>query len=471
MEVNVGGELLAELVGTLIKLLSRQVVLRQLLAVDIALVVAQIASRRVSAWVDHRFFSVLARQKETDEIRLEEGPLDPDTRRQLMGRWRTIEALVAGSRQIVYPLLAIILSYTAFFLFGLLGWFNGLLINIIFLLWIFLLYGFFIGIIYAVGNREKVQYYHTRLLTPLFILFVGARLLRDVVNVPVLLSQPLLTLFEESITIGGFLLVVLGFPLWVIATGAIEDVLHWFLSRRRRRTRVESGSLVASLTLLRYLLIVIGLFVTFSLLGLNATTIAAITGGLSIGIGLALQDVLRNFLGGLIVLFDGTVKPGDWVEVGGHEGEVDNLSIRATIVRTFDNVEFIVPNQEWLTSTVTTFTRNSRQARTRVPISVSFGSDVQAVQTLLIETALLHPLVLDEPRPIAPIVEFGAFSINYVVLAWVEDAKDRAQAASELRMMYWNTLKEHDIQVPYPQTDVHLHRDTLSVETTPETPR
>lgn len=298
MEVNVGGELLAELVGTLIKLLSRQVVLRQLLAVGIALVVAQIASRRVSAWVDHRFFSVLARQKETDEIRLEEGPLDPDTRRQLMGRWRTIEALVAGSRQIVYPLLAIILSYTAFFLFGLLGWFNGLLINIIFLLWIFLLYGFFIGIIYAVGNREKVQYYHTRLLTPLFILFVGARLLRDVVNVPVLLSQPLLTLFEESITIGGFLLVVLGFPLWVIATGAIEDVLHWFLSRRRRRTRVESGSLVASLTLLRYLLIVIGLFVTFSLLGLNATTIAAITGGLSIGIGLALQDVLRNFLGG-----------------------------------------------------------------------------------------------------------------------------------------------------------------------------
>ena len=459
MEVNVGGELLAELVGTLIKLLSRQVVLRQLLAVGIALVVAQIASRRVSAWVDHRFFSVLARQKETDEIRLEEVPLDPDTRRQLMGRWRTIEALVAGSRQIVYPLLAIILSYTAFFLFGLLGWFNGLLINIIFLLWIFLLYGFFIGIIYAVGNREKVQYYHTRLLTPLFILFVGARLLRDVVNVPVLLSQPLLTLFEESITIGGFLLVVLGFPLWVIATGAIEDVLHWFLSRRRRRTRVESGSLVASLTLLRYLLIVIGLFVTFSLLGLNATTIAAITGGLSIGIGLALQDVLRNFLGGLIVLFDGTVKPGDWVEVGGHEGEVDNLSIRATIVRTFDNVEFIVPNQEWLTSTVTTFTRNSRQARTRVPISVSFGSDVQAVQTLLIETALQHPLVLAEPQPLAPIVNFGQFTIDYIVLAWVADAKDRAQVASELRMTYWNALKENGIEVPYPQSDIHVHSE------------
>lgn len=456
MEVNVGADILADLVGTLLKLLSRQVVLRQLLATGIALILAQMASRRVSAWVDHKFFSVLARQKETDEIRLEEGRLDPESRQQLIGRWRTIEALVAGSRQIVYPLLAIVLSYAAFFFFGLLGWFNGLLINIIFLLWIFLFYRFAIGLIYAVGNRQKVQYYHTRLLTPLFILFVGGRLLRDVVNVPALLGQPLLTLFEESITIGGFLLVVIGFPLWFIATGAIKDVLYWLLSRRQQRRQPQGGSLVASLTLLRYLLIVIGLFVTFSLLGLNATTIAAITGGLSIGVGLALQDVLRNFLGGLIVLFEGTVKPGDWVEVGGHEGEVDNLSIRATIVRTFDNVEFIVPNQEWLTSTVTTFTRTSRQARTRVPISVSFGSDVQAVQTLLIETALQHPLVMAEPRPLAPIVSFGQFTIDYIVLAWVADAKDRAQVASELRMTYWNALKAHGIEVPYPQSDVHV---------------
>lgn len=457
MEVNVGGELLADLVGTLLKLLSRQVVMQQLLALAVALVAARVASRRMSAWIDRKFFSVLARQKAIDETRFEEGRLDSETKRQLMGRWRIIEALVAGSRQIVYPLLAILFTYGAFLLFGLLGWFNGLLLNIIFLLWIFLLYHFAIGIIYAVGNRRKVQYYHSRLLSPLFILFIGWRLLSDVVNVPSLLGQPLLTLFEESITIGGFLLLVVGFPLWLLATGAIEDVLYWLLARRRNR--LELGSLVASLTLLRYLLIIVGLFVTFSLLGLDATTIAAITGGLSIGVGLALQDVLRNFLGGLIVLFDGTVKPGDWVEVGGHEGEVDNLSIRATIVRTFDNVEFIVPNQEWLNSTVTTFTRNNRQARTRVPISVSFGADVQAVQTLLIETALQHPMVLAEPRPLAPIVNFGQFTIDYIVLAWVADAKDRAQVASELRMTYWTTLKAHGIEVPYPQSDVHVRNE------------
>jgi small-conductance mechanosensitive channel len=335
--------------------------------------------------------------------------------------------------------------------------FNGLIGSIIFLLWIYLFYSFLIGLIYAVGNRKKVRYYHTRLLIPLFLLFVGSRLLSSVVNLNALTSQPLLTLFGESLTLGGLLLVVVGLPLWLVATGAIRDVLLWVLSRRRAEEQTRGdGSLVAALTLLRYLLIVVGLFVTLALLGLNATTIAAITGGLSIGIGLALQDVLRNFLGGLIVLFEGTVKPGDWVEVGGHEGEVENLSIRATIVRTFDNVEFIVPNQEWLTETVTTFTRTNRQGRTRVPISVAFGSDVQAVQALLVATALQHPLVLPEPQPLAPILDFGTFSINYIVLAWVADAKDRALVGSELRMMFWNALKAHGIQVPYPQSDVHL---------------
>jgi small-conductance mechanosensitive channel len=460
MEVNAGGEMLADFIGTLVKLLSRPVVWWQLIAVGAALVLADWVSKRVSALIDRKFFSVLARQKQADELRIEtEGrfTMDPDARRQLVGRWRLIEALVAGSRQIIYPLLSIVFAYAAYVLLGLFGMFNGLIGSIIFLLWIYLFYSFLIGLIYAVGNRKKVRYYHTRLLIPLFLLFVGSRLLSSVVNLNALTSQPLLTLFGESLTLGGLLLVVVGLPLWLVATGAIRDVLLWVLSRRRAEEQTRGdGSLVAALTLLRYLLIVVGLFVTLALLGLNATTIAAITGGLSIGIGLALQDVLRNFLGGLIVLFEGTVKPGDWVEVGGHEGEVENLSIRATIVRTFDNVEFIVPNQEWLTETVTTFTRTNRQGRTRVPISVAFGSDVQAVQALLVATALQHPLVLPEPQPLAPILDFGTFSINYIVLAWVADAKDRALVGSELRMMFWNALKAHGIQVPYPQSDVHL---------------
>ncbi|MBK8047771.1 MAG: mechanosensitive ion channel [Anaerolineales bacterium] len=208
--------------------------------------------------------------------------------------------------------------------------------------------------------------------------------------------------------------------------------------------------------MLRYGLITLGLIVLFRVIGLNAATVAAITGGLSIGVGFALQDVLKNFLGGIILLFEGTVRPGDWVDIGGTEGEVETLSIRSTVVKTFDNVEYIVPNQNWLNSVVTTYTRSSRRVRTRIPIGVSYDSDVRQVQKLLIDTALSHPLVLKDPAPGAALVNFGDSSVDFIVLVWVEDAKIKGKVAGELRFMIWDAFKANGIEIPYPQRDLHI---------------
>jgi potassium-dependent mechanosensitive channel len=205
-----------------------------------------------------------------------------------------------------------------------------------------------------------------------------------------------------------------------------------------------------------YVLVVIGLYAVLRVLQFDTTTIAAITGGLFIGVGLALQDVIKNFLGGIIVLFEGSVRPGDWIEIAGAEGEVASLSIRSTVVRTFDNVEYIVPNQDWLNSTVTTFTRNSRKVRTRVPIGVSYGSDPHFVQQLLVELARAHPDVLTEPPPVAPLIDFGESSVDFVVLAWVEDAKIKARVASELRLRIWDAFQANGIEIPFPQRDLHI---------------
>jgi small-conductance mechanosensitive channel len=144
------------------------------------------------------------------------------------------------------------------------------------------------------------------------------------------------------------------------------------------------------------------------------------------------------------------------VDIGGTEGEVATLSIRATVVKTFDNVEYIVPNQNWLNSVVTTYTRSSRRVRTRVPISVSYDSDVHAVRELLLETALAHPLVLKEPAPGAALVNFGDSSIDFLVLVWVDDAKNKGKVAGELRFMIWDAFKANGIEIPYPQSDVHI---------------
>ncbi len=128
------------------------------------------------------------------------------------------------------------------------------------------------------------------------------------------------------------------------------------------------------------------------------------------------------------------------------------------MVRSFDNVEYIVPNQDWLNSTVTTFTRSSRLVRTRVAVGVSYDADPHLVQALLVETAAQHPDVLPEPPPLAPLVNFGPSSLDFMVLAWVEDATIKGKVAGELRLQIWDTLKANSIEIPYPQQDVHIRK-------------
>ncbi len=126
------------------------------------------------------------------------------------------------------------------------------------------------------------------------------------------------------------------------------------------------------------------------------------------------------------------------------------------MVRTFDNVEYIVPNQDWLNSTVTTFTRSSRLVRTRVEVGVSYHADPHFVQALLIDVASQHPEVLDEPAPVAPLINFGDSSLDFLVLAWVEDAMVKGKVASELRMQIWDALAANDVEIPFPQQDLHI---------------
>ena len=187
--------------------------------------------------------------------------------------------------------------------------------------------------------------------------------------------------------------------------------------------------------------------------------------GLSIGFGFALQDVIKNFLGGIIVLLEGSVRPGDWVEIAGTEGAIDKLSIRSTIVRTFDNVEYIVPNQDWLNSTVTTFTRAigssapaypSASATTPIPISCRSCSSKRAAR---------HPDVLGDPPPLAPLVNFGLYSLDFIVLAWLEDAMDKAKVAGELRMQISDALTDNSIEIPYPQQDIHIRSSATPAPT------
>ncbi|MEI2776512.1 MAG: mechanosensitive ion channel domain-containing protein [Tetrasphaera sp.] len=464
---------------SLIKLLGRPAVQMQLLAAAGAVLLAWLlarwivgALRRRQAVHRRRLRTLMVAEEQArlctevaaDADADDDGaggapPLDEDALNKAVDK-----RLGAGSRfsllvvQLVFPVLAVLFLYGLYVYFVAQDWYSGLLVNLITLFVIYFVFRLALGLAYAFGSPGRVHYYHQRLFGPLFGVFVLLLIANTITDIDTLAAATVFQVENTWLTLGSIFVATVGFYFWIMGVSLLKDLVAAFFGRQ---TNVNTGSLDAALTLVQYGLIALGLFGVLQLLEFNTTTIAAITGGLSIGVGFALQDVLKNFLGGIILLFEGSVRPGDMVEVSGAEGVVDKLSIRSTIVRTADNVEYIVPNQNWLNSIVTTYTRNSRRVRARVPVGVSYDADPHFVQKLLIETARAHPDVLHEPSPAAPLVDFGASSVDFVVLAWVDDARIKGKVTAELRMGIWDVLKANGIEIPYPQQDLHIRSGLL----------
>lgn len=464
---NTVWEVLVEFTLSFIKLLSRPAVQLQLLAAAAAILLASLLARLTTGVLDRRHQARLQRLRneiiaeqtanhsedgssgEGHELLLDEAALE-DAVEKRSGLGRRFYLLIV---HLIFPIIVTVLLYATYVLFVAQGWYDGLLADITILAGIYLFFRFLVGLAYALGSPERVRHYDQRLFVPLFVVIVVLLGINTVIDIRVAADATLFRLEDGWLTLGAVFVATVGFYFWIVLLALLKDLIGAAL---RKRGQINAGSLDAGLTLAQYGMIALGLFGVFQVLQFNAATVAAITGGLSVGIGFGLQDVFKNFLGGIIVLFEGSVRPGDFVEISGTEGHVDKLSIRSTVVRTYDNIEYIVPNQDWLSSTIKTYTRNSRRVRTSVPIGVSYDADPRFVQQLLVETALSHPDVLHEPSPAAALVNFGASSIDFVVLAWVDDVKLMGKVAGDLRFRIWDALKANGIEMPFPQQDIHI---------------
>ncbi len=455
-------QILNDLVQVVLKMLGRPVVQQQLLVIGLSLALAWGLAYLIHRWLRHRFPDheiepTEPTEPEPVEELLEEEPAEPPpppSWRERLSTW-----LLAEVRELSYPLVALAVAYLAQSLFYFWEQPAGLVTEFIVILWLFLIYRLLLGILYATLDRERVHYYRLRLLGPAFSLLITFRFLALLNAVTVLREARLFPNVENSLTLGVLVIAVVGFYFWFIVTQALKDIVQGIVTWRGD---TDTGSFQATLIILRYILIGGGLLVVFQVLQLDTTTIAAISGGLSIGAGFALQDVLKNFVGGLILLFDGTIRPGDWVEIAGSEGEIEKMSIRATTIRRLDNVRIIVPNQEWLVSQVTTYTQTGRRTLAKISVGVSYSSDVEQVRQLLIDTVGRHPEILAEPEPFAVLLSFGESSLNLLAGGWVAEATTRIRVTNEVRLMIWETFGEHGIQIPFPQRDLHIRSGVLS---------
>jgi small-conductance mechanosensitive channel len=253
--------------------------------------------------------------------------------------------------------------------------------------------------------------------------------------------------------LGTLLTAAVALYFWFYISQAIQDLLQGVIVPR---TRADPNVIDAALTIGRYIVIGIAILIVAWALGADLSTLAFISGGLSVGIGFGLQEIVANFISGVVLLFEQSLRPGDVVSVEGELGVVKKLGIRATTVRTFDNIEVIVPNQVFLTSAVTTYTGTDRMIRVLLPIGVSYNSDPKEVIKILLQVARKHGTILAEPEPAVFFQEFGESSIDFHLALWLDNPLLMRRVASEIRLMVWDQFEQHNIEIPFPQRDLHL---------------
>ena len=243
-------------------------------------------------------------------------------------------------------------------------------------------------------------------------------------------------------------------------------VLFWlaFALSGRIEKQLSRSSLSYSIrTLLtkffKILLFTLAIMVTLSAIGVDLTALAVLGGALGVGIGFGLQTITSNFISGIILLIDKSIKQGDLIEVSGVEGYVRRLNIRSTTIETFSGQEVTVPNETLITSNLTNFTMNNRRARVEIHVGVAYGSDYALVKELLLKAAISHPRCMSEPKPACYMREFADSSVNFRVQFWVADVVEgRLGPQSDVMFEITRLFDEHSIEIPFPQRDVNLRQ-------------
>lgn len=198
-----------------------------------------------------------------------------------------------------------------------------------------------------------------------------------------------------------------------------------------------------------------GLFMLRAL-GMELSNLAMVAGGLSVGIGFGMQTIINNFLSGLILIFSRTMQVGDVVEVGNTTGRVRKISVRATIVETYDNAIIYVPNAEFVSSRLINWTRNSRSVRLQVDVGVAYGTSTELVMSIMRDIARSHPSILKYPEPVVLFTAFGDSTLNFALRFWVQDYDVGVSTSSDIRLSMEREFRAHNIEVAFPQLDVHV---------------
>ena len=266
-------------------------------------------------------------------------------------------------------------------------------------------------------------------------------------------TKPLFSISGTEVT---FFSITIFIVIIIVALG-ISFILQRGLKKALTHKFVKNeGTLAALLRLLHYFIIIIGFGIGLQMVGINISALFAAGAVFAIAIGFAMQNVVQNFVSGVILLLERSIKPGDILEVEGTVVKVIDMGIRTTVVRTWRDEELIMPNSIFSQSTVKNYTLRDNQFRLGVEVGVSYGSDMKKVIEVLEQTAKDIHWRLPTPEPRVLLQEFGNSSVNFGVYVNIDEPWLQRVYMSDLRKAIWFAFKEANITIAFPQVDVHL---------------
>ncbi|WP_417317036.1 mechanosensitive ion channel family protein [Emcibacter sp.] len=302
----------------------------------------------------------------------------------------------------------------------------------------------------------------TREIARLVRIFVWILVALNIVGwldpVMAMMDQTRFALGEAEISVLGFIVGILTLLILVWVGNLLANLMENWL---RRVPTVTPSARVLLGKVSRILLVTLAFLIALSSVGIDLTALAVFGGAIGVGLGFGLQKVVSNFISGVILLLDRSIKPGDVIEVSGTYGRIDKLAARYTSVISRDGREHLVPNEDMITQPVINWTYTNSEVRRHLPVGISYGSNLDRAIEILLEAADETPRVLKAPAPRVLIKGFGDSSIDLELRAWIADSEHGVtNVASDVYYLIWKKFQEDDsVEMPFPQRDVHIVSD------------
>ena len=306
-----------------------------------------------------------------------------------------------------------------------------------------------------VGELRSILKYATFLA----VLIIVLNLLGLLYPLQRMMSFPIFHLADTTITFWLIIIVILILLAIVYASRLVQA---YFDYKIYPSFGIDPGLGYAINTVIKFTSLGIGCLIALNILGINLRFLLVFAGAIGVGVGLGLQNMAANVISGFTIIFGGKIRKGDWIEVEGMMGEVTDIYLRATKVRTRDNIEYLVPNSNIISNTMVNYSLSSPLIRIELPVGVSYSANPHQVEKILLSAAENEPLVDKIHTPAVRFVEYADSSINFELLVWIDVRKTpRRKVRSNLYFVIFEELAKAGIEIPFPQRDVHIIRSEV----------